>query len=129
MDAMDKLRNFSILGFALILCLLPSCAVQQKRSLTILDHLVTMKVYSAEILESVINRLCVDTVQDIKFNTMMLLPYRAKARNYKDITVREILDDQLAGTSIKYQLSTKGLILYNAETGDYSTNRLSAIKR
>lgn len=126
---MDKLNCFGFLGLALMLCLLPSCAVQHGQSSTILDRPVTMTVYGAEILESVINRLCVDTMQDIKFNTTMLLPYRAKARDYKDITVREILEDQLAGTPIKYQLSTKGLILYNAATGDYSTNRLSAIKR
>lgn len=111
-----------------MLCLFSSCAVQ-KQGLTILDKPITMKVYSAEILESVINRLCVDSMQDIQFNTMMLLPYRAKARDYKDKTVKSILDDQLAGTPIKYQLTKKGLILYNAGTGDYSTNRLSAIKR
>lgn len=126
MDAMGKLNCFALLGF--MLCLLPSCAVQ-KQGLTILDKSVTMKVYSAEILESVINRLCIDSMQDIKFSSMMLLPYRAKARDYKDKTVKSILDDQLDGTPIRYQLTKKGLILYNAETGDYSTNRLSAIKR
>jgi hypothetical protein len=35
---------------------------------------------------------------------MMLMPYRAKARDYKDKTVRDILDDQFAGTPIRYQI-------------------------
>lgn len=129
MDAMGKLTCLGLMGMVLISCLLPSCALQHRQSAAILDRPVTMKVYSAEILESVINRLCADTGLDIKYSTMMLLPYRAKARDYNAITVREILDDQLAGTPIKYQLLKKGLRLYNAETGDYSTDRLSAIKR
>jgi len=129
LDAMGKLNCFSLLGLVVMLCLLPSCAVRHGQSLTVLDRVVTMQVYGAEILESVINRLCVDSMQDIKFDTMMLLPYRAKARDYKEVTVRKILDDQLEGTPIKYRLSNNGLILYNAETGDYSTNSLSGIKR
>jgi acetyltransferase-like isoleucine patch superfamily enzyme len=66
--------------------------------------------------------------QEIRFNTLMLLPYRAKAREYKHVTLKEILDDQIAGTPIEYQLLKRGMILYNAETGDYGTNRLSGIK-
>lgn len=129
MSAIRKLIRIRFLRFGITLCLLPACAVRHKENLALLDRHVTMKVYSAEILESVINRLCVDTMQDIKFNTMMLLPYRAKARDYQGVTVRDILNDQLNGTPIKYKLLKQDLILYNAETGDYNTNRLTVLKR
>ena len=122
MDNVGKVKQVELIVLALLFCLLPSCTVQ-RQSTMLLDRPVTMKVYSAEILESVINRIGLNTGQDIKFNTIMLLPYRAKAREYKDITVREILNDQLKGTPMKYQLLDNGLIIYNAETGDHSTNR------
>ena len=78
---------------------------QQKPSL--LDRRLTITFYAAEILESVANRVGVDAGQTILFDTMKLLPYKAKAREYKNVTIREILDDQLAGTPFKYRVNRK----------------------
>lgn len=99
---------------------------QQKPSL--LDKRFTITFYAAEILESVIMRIEVETGQHIRYNTLMLLPYKAKARDYKNISVKDILDDQLSDTPIKYQAGKKQLELYNALTGDYSANTLSPVK-
>jgi hypothetical protein len=41
----------------------------------------------------------------------MLLPYRAKAREYNHVTVKEILDDQLAGTPNKVSTVKKRIDL------------------
>lgn len=78
---------------------------QQKPSL--LDTRLTITFYAAEILESVVNRVGVETGQSIIFDTMKLLPYKAKAKTYDNATVKDILDDQLAGTPFKYRLTRK----------------------
>ena len=72
-----------------------------------LEMRVNLKVYTGEILESVMNRLGIDTEQTIVFSVWELLPYPAKAREYHDTTVREILDDQLSGTLLKYRINKK----------------------
>lgn len=105
---MSKLRCFCYIG--MMLCLLPSCVVQRQGS-TVLDKLVTMKVYSAEILESVINRLQADTGTPIDLNVQMLLPYMAKAADYKNVTVKAILEEQLGGTTLTYQIKKKKLTI------------------
>jgi hypothetical protein len=94
----------------------------------LLETRVTMKVYAAEILESVINRLNMETGANIHYSTLMLLPFKAKARDYKNVCVKDILKDQLTGTPLDYQLLKKSLTIYNAETGDHSTNLLSVKK-
>lgn len=78
---------------------------QQKSAL--LDRRLTITFYAAEILESVANRVGVDTGQMIIFNTLQLLPYKAKAKTYSNATIREILDEQLAGTPFKYGMNKK----------------------
>jgi hypothetical protein len=99
---------------------------QEKPAL--LETKVTMKIYASEILESVILRINADTGANIRYSTLMLLPFKAKAREYQNISVREILDDQLTGTPLKYKLLKKVLTIYNAQTGDHSTNLLSPKK-
>lgn len=78
---------------------------QQKPSL--LDTRLNITFYAAEILESVVNRIGADTGQSLIFDTLQLLPYKAKAKVYNNTTVKEILDDQLAGTPFKYRMNRK----------------------
>jgi hypothetical protein len=78
---------------------------QQKPSL--LDKRLSITFYKAEILESVVNRIGVDTGETIIFDVRQLLPYKAKADTYRNATVKEILDDQLAGTPFKYRINRK----------------------
>lgn len=94
----------------------------------LLDTKVTLKIYATEILESVITRLNAEVGTDIRYSSLMLLPFKAKARDYCNVSVKEILEDQLAGTPLKYKLVKKLLTIYNAETNDYSTNTLTLIK-
>lgn len=91
--------------------LLSACSVQKQQRTTILDSRITMKVYSAEILESVIGRIAANTGQYIKFNTLMLLPYKAKAADYRDVTVRNILEEQLKDTPMVYVFQKKKLTI------------------
>ena len=72
-----------------------------------LETRLSITFYYAEILESVANRVGVNTGQTILFDTIELLPFRAKAREYKNITVKEILNEQLAGTPFKYRVNRK----------------------
>ncbi len=72
-----------------------------------------MKVYAAEILESVINRLNTETGADIRYSTLMLLPFKAKARDYKNVFIKDILKDQFTGTPLDYKLLKKSLTIYN----------------
>lgn len=92
---------------------------------TLLETKVTIRIYAAEILESVISRINVETGQNIRYNTVMLLPFKAKAWDYRNVSVKEILEDQLAGTPLKYKLLKKSFTIYSAETNDYSTNILT----
>jgi hypothetical protein len=62
-----------------------------------------MNVYAAEILESVIMRINANIGADIRYSTLMLLPFKAKARDYKNACVKDILKDQLAGTALDYK--------------------------
>ncbi len=94
----------------------------------LLETRITLKVYASEILESVIMRINAETGADIRYSTLMLLPFKAKARDYKNVCVKDILKDQLTGTPLEYQLLKKSLTIYNAQTGDHSTNILSAKK-
>ncbi|MDB5111962.1 MAG: hypothetical protein JWR67_3076 [Mucilaginibacter sp.] len=95
---------------------------------SLLETKVTLKIYSAEILESVIMRLEMETGQHITYSTLMLLPYKAKARDYKDITVKDILNEQLSDTPFKYRMGKNQLEIFNALTGDSSANIISPVK-
>ncbi len=96
---------------------------QQKPSL--LDTRLTITFYAAEILESVVNRIGADTGQTIIFDTMKLLPYKAKARVYNNATVKEILDEQLAGTPFEYRMNRKKqLEIYQAENNGNSQPKI-----
>src|ERR1700744_2123346 len=97
--------------FKFILLFISLAGLQQEKE-ALLTTRVTLKIYGAETLESVIMRIECETGQHIRYSTLMLLPYRAKARDYQGISVKEILDEQLSGIPIKYQAGKKQLELY-----------------
>ena len=72
----------------------------QQDKVTILKIRVTFNIHPAETLESVIKRLENETGQHIMYSTLMLLPYKSKAKDYKDVTVQEILDDPCGNKAI-----------------------------
>lgn len=111
MVGMDSLRRLNLLCLTAMLSLLSGCALQKQQKLTVMDSRITMKVYSAEILESVINRLQANSGQNFEYNTLMLLPYKAKAAEYRDVTVRSILEEQLKGTPMVYEFRKKKLVI------------------
>lgn len=69
-------------------------------------------MHAAETLESIIFRIQAQTYKPIGFTTHLLMPYKAKAADYKEVSVREILSQQLAGTPILYHFKRKQLVLY-----------------
>ncbi|MGY4539458.1 hypothetical protein ACVW0P_003892 [Mucilaginibacter sp. UYNi724] len=111
MFGMDSLRRLNLFCLTAILSLLSGCALQKQHKPAVLDSRITMKVYSAEILESVINRLQASSGQNFEYNTLMLLPYKAKAAEYRDVTVRSILEEQLKGTPMVYEFRKKKLVI------------------
>jgi len=78
----------------------------------ILDRRLTMQVYPVEILESVINRLDGHLNGKITWDSRMLSPYKAKAADYREQSIREILDDQLSGTPIRYDVRKQKVVIY-----------------
>lgn len=91
----------------LIMIAVPMFSTVRQQKPDLLERPVNMKIYAAEILESVMNRVGVETGQTIVFNVLQLTPYKATARNYHNVTVREVLDDQLSGTPFRYMLNRK----------------------
>jgi len=83
-----------------------------------LEKRITITFYAAEILESVANRVGLESRQTIIFNVQELLPYKAKARVYNDVTVKDILDDQLSGTPFKYRMNRKKQLEIYKPQGD-----------
>lgn len=78
----------------------------------ILDKRLTMHVYPVEILESVIVRLNSQLDGRFTWDSRMLSPYKAKEADYREQSVREILDDQLSGTPIRYAVTKQKLVIY-----------------
>ena len=72
-----------------------------------------MIVHPQEILESVIFRLKEETGR-IEYSSLMLAPFKAKVIHYKNATVRQILDQQLEGTSIQYRLKGNTILIVNS---------------
>jgi len=73
----------------------------------ILNMSVTMTVHAAETLESVIFRLDSFTGQRIEFSNQSLQGYRAKAANYQNIPLRQILQEQFTGTDFSFYINKK----------------------
>lgn len=72
-----------------------------------LNLTVSMKVHAAETLESVIFRLDSFTGQRIEFSSQSLQGYRAKAADYQNIPLRQILQEQLTGTDFSFHVDKK----------------------
>lgn len=100
-----------------LIFLMPLIVNVPRNQTPILQTKITMKVYAAEILESVILRLQSDIDHPIEFSTRMLSPYRAKAAEYKDATLETILKEQLAGTPLTYQIKKTKLTICLKDNG------------
>jgi hypothetical protein len=85
------------------------------KPLPILERRLSMIVHPTEILESVIYRLQAKTGERIEYNTYELLPYRAKARVYHQLMLKEILDHQFEGTPIQYKIYKKKLVVHKKQ--------------
>ena len=81
---------------------------------TMLEKKISIIVYPTEILESVIYRLQLSVGTTFEFNIRVLAPYQAKGTSYKDVSLKQILDHQLAGTPLKYKLKKGKLVLYHS---------------
>lgn len=92
-----------------------SVTFAQKTRLNALDMKVSLKVHPQEILESVIFRLKEETA-NIEYSSIMLAPFKAKVTNYKNTTMRQILNEQLEGTGIEYKLKGNTVILIYSAT-------------
>lgn len=102
----------------LLLCWMVTCwpadLSYRYDEVTMLEKKINISVYPAEILESVIYRLQLSVGTTFEFDVRMLEPYQAKGSNYKDVSLKQILDHQLAGTPLKYKLKKGNLVLYHS---------------
>ena len=102
----------------LLLCWMVTCWPVDLRyrydEVTMLEKKINIMVYQKEILESVIYRLQLSVGTTFEFDVRMLAPYQAKESNYKDVSLKQILDHQLAGTPLKYKLRKRKLVLYHS---------------
>lgn len=98
-----------ILSYIAILFLTSSSqsAIKVSPKPDILDMSVTMTVHAAETLESVIFRLDSFTGQRIEFSSQSLQGYRAKAADYQNIPLRQILREQFTGTDFSFHVDKK----------------------
>jgi hypothetical protein len=108
---LNIVRHYTLVCLVIVLYLFSACTVQKQPISTVLDSRVTMTVYSAEILESVISRLATNAGQSFEFNTLILSPYKAKAADYNNVTVKSILDEQLKDTPIVYEFRKSKLAI------------------
>ena len=109
-----------ILSYIAILFLTSSSqsAIKVSPKPDILDMSVTMTVHAAETLESVIFRLDSFTGQRIEFSNKALQGYRAKAADYQNIPLRQILKEQLAGTDFNFHVDKKRIWLIKGKTSN-----------
>lgn len=78
----------------------------------LLQRKIHITVHQAETLESVVLRIYTETRTNIDFSSALLAPYRAKAADYKGISLGIILKEQLKDTPIKYRIRGNTLTLY-----------------
>jgi hypothetical protein len=89
----------------------------------ILDKKITMTVHPSEILESVVFRLQSNSGEKIDYNTYLLLPHKAKAKDYREVSLRSILDEQLQGTGFTYRMVKGRLSICKAIVSDTTERR------
>ncbi|MGO1595936.1 MAG: hypothetical protein ACTHYC_05740 [Sphingobacterium sp.] len=92
------------LRFTLFLLFIFFTGMRSPQKATVLDSHVTMRVYGAERLESVIFRLQVNADIKIGFTPQQLSGYMAKSADYDGVTLRTVLEEQLEGTPFEYRL-------------------------
>lgn len=103
----NKLPCYAVIGLVL-LC----SAATSAQAPNPLDKKVTFKVYAAERLESVFFRLESHMGVRAEFKVLEFASLKAKPANYKGITVKEVLDEQLRGTGFTYEVRNGKLVLF-----------------
>lgn len=98
--------------FFLYLAAIPSKGQQSQ----LLDQKLSLNVHGAERLESVIFRIESLVNTRIIFNLHDFDSYKARANNYKEVSVKQILEEQLASTPLTYQM--KGVKLFILKKSD-----------
>lgn len=97
----------SVLAFTLF------CGAQTKQLGDLLNKELNLEVHASERLESVFFRLELHTESRINFEVQKMFPYKAKPANYKNISLKKILDEQLANTPFGYKIYKKKLLIYD----------------
>ncbi len=97
-------------GLIILLGMQVSCKTQ--RSVQALERKVSMPVFGAERLESVMMRLALNTGRRFDVDLLVRSDAKAKAADYRDVAVGFILQEQLSGTPFTYRLNKKELKIY-----------------
>jgi len=93
----------------------PDSIRNQTKLLPILERRLSIIVHPTEILESVLYRLQEKTGESIEYSTYELLPYKAKAKAYTQVILKEILEHQFDGTPFHYKIYKKKLAVHKKE--------------
>lgn len=108
---MDRgLKHFILAVMTILLGLQVSCKTQQ--NIPALERKVSMPVFKAERLESVMMRLAMNTGRRFDVQVLTISGTVAKEADYKDVPMRVILEEQLAGTPFAYRLNKDELKIY-----------------
>ena len=100
--------------FALLLANRPPDDARQSAA-DMLATEVSLRVYPQEMLESVLFRLHTVTRHSMEWDTRMLSDCQAKPAVYKKVLLKAVLDEQLEGTPIRYELRKKMLVFYRVK--------------
>jgi hypothetical protein len=114
----DRIMNIGLKGIVLIGLIVSfglqvSCKTQRK--ITALERKVSMPVFKAERLESVIMRLALNTGRRFDVSLLVRSDAMAKAADYWDVGVGVILQEQLKGTPFGYRLKKNELKIYKKD--------------
>lgn len=93
------------------------CSVQSNQLDNLLNRKLNLDVYASERLESILFRLELYTESRITFEVQEMLSYKAKPAKYENALLKEILEEQLAGTPFRYKMHKNKLLIYNYSKG------------
>lgn len=79
---------------------------------SVLDEKVSLTVYKAETIESVVFRLAQLTGKRFGYRSSLLSQFKGKHAEYEQATVKDVLDDQLDGTLLSYRIKKKQLEIF-----------------
>lgn len=107
------LKHIALAGIIVLLGLQVSCKTQRK--VAALERKISMPVFKAERLESVMMRVALNTGRRFEVTVLALSKATAKEADYRDVAVGVILEEQLRGTSFGYRLRKNKLKIYKKE--------------